>query len=195
MTKDSFIVSTVLLGASLLVAGCQAQEGSTVDKTPIPSVAAPPYICDHVPLEAVRLMTGVRNPIVQGDFDLSTGKELDGKNYGTGGCWIYDSAGSKPKVLQISLSPGKSREEVENEISQGADPLPEIIPGAIGNYGRDSSSGNTQASAVLVSGLNSVVVDLWRGVEGRDSADDVVALMKLVAPKLITEPNPENTED
>ncbi|WP_146615692.1 hypothetical protein [Nonomuraea aridisoli] len=189
-----------MLSVLLLLTACQpepAQKSAPVNHAPLPSIAAPPYVCDFVPLDAVRLITGVRDPIVRGDFDLTVGQELDGNNYGTGGCWVYDSAGNKPKVLQISLSPGGSKEQVETEISQGAKPLPEIVPGAIGNYGQDSSADDTQASAVLVHGLNRVIVDLWRGVKGRDNEADVVAMMKLVAPKLITDaaPDPENTKD
>ncbi|TMR22649.1 hypothetical protein ETD86_10990 [Nonomuraea turkmeniaca] len=183
--------------ALLLLAACQEQTSPPVNTTPLPSVAAPPYICDYIPLGAVQLMTGIREPIVKGNFDLTVGKELDGKNYGTGGCWIYQPTGNKSKVLQISLSPAGSKQEVEWEISQGAKPLPEIIPGAIGHYSQDGSADNAQASAVLVHGLNEVIVDLIHGVKGRDNAADAAALMELIAPKLIpgATPTTEKTRD
>jgi hypothetical protein len=189
--------SAAMLGILALLGSCQQEEPSPVNKTLIPSVAAPPYICDYIPLDAVRLMTGVQDPIVSGDFDLTVGQELDGKAYGTGSCFVYQPTGNKPKVLQISLSPAGSEEEAEWEISQGARRLPDIVPGAIGYYGQDGSADNTQAAAILVHGLDQVVVELIQGVKGRDNAADVVAMMKLIAPKLILDatPAPEKTKD
>ncbi|MFI6743709.1 hypothetical protein ACIBI9_63505 [Nonomuraea sp. NPDC050451] len=151
-----------------------------MNTTPLPSVAAPPYLCDYIPLDAVRLMTGVQDPVVKGRFTMSAN---EGES--SGGCFIYQSDG--PKVLDVTLSPDGSKEEVEWVISKGAKPLPEIVPGSIGHYGQDGSADNTQASATLVHGLDKVIVELWRGVKGRDNTADVVALMKLVGPKLIVE--------
>ncbi|MFI9593619.1 hypothetical protein [Nonomuraea sp. NPDC052265] len=153
-------------------------------------MAAPPYICDHIPLQAVRLMTGIQDPIVSGKFDMTVGKRLDGKNYGTGGCYVYEPTENKPKVLQVSLSPAGSKEEVEAEVNQGARRLPEIVPGAVGYYGQDSTADDPHAAAILVHGLDQVIVELVHGVKGRDNAADVLALMKLVAPKLILDATP-----
>ncbi len=140
-------------------------------------------------------MTGIQDPIVNGKFDMAVGKRLDGKSYGTGGCYIYEPTGNKSKVLQISLSPAGSKEEVEAEISQGARRLPEIVPGAVGYYGQDGNADDPHAAAVLVHGLDQMIVELVHGVKGRDNAADVVALMKLVAPKLILDaaPAPQKT--
>lgn len=192
--KPRLGLAIVLLGALSLFTACQQQEEPEVNMAPLPSVAAPPYVCDYIPLDAVRLMTGVRDPIVSGDFDMTVGKELDGKAYGSGACFIYQPTGKKPKVLQISLSPAGSEKEVEWEISQGARRLPEIVPGAVGYYG---SADDSQAAAILVHGLNEVIVELIQGAKGRDNAADVVAMMRLVAPKLILDatPAPEKTKD
>ncbi len=84
---------------------------------------------------------------------MTVGQELDGIDYGTGSCRVYQPSGNKPKVLQIILSPAGSKNEVEWEISQGARRLPEIVPGAVGYYGQNGSADNTQAAAMLVHGL------------------------------------------
>ncbi|MEV4572790.1 hypothetical protein AB0K16_05980 [Nonomuraea jabiensis] len=128
----------------------------------------------------MRLMTGVHDPIVKGRFNMSANDGL-----GSGGCFVYQPNGNKLKVLDITLSPGGSQKEAEFQISQGARRLPKIVPGAIGYYGQDGSAGNTQAAATLVRGDDLLIVELVRGVKGRDNTADVVALMKLVAPKLI----------
>ncbi|MFC7589703.1 hypothetical protein ACFQYP_42955 [Nonomuraea antimicrobica] len=130
-------------------------------------------------------MTGVHDPIVRGRFNMSTSD--DG---GSGGCFVYQPTGNKLKVLDVTLSPGGSQKEAEFQISQGAQRLPEIVPGSVGYYGQDSSAGNTQAAATLVRGDDLLIVELVRGVKGRDNAADVVALMKLVAPKLILNVTP-----
>jgi hypothetical protein len=187
----------LLVGAIFALVSCQQQESPPVDKTSLPSVAASPYICDHVPLDAVRLMTGIRDPLVEGYFNMTVGQELDGLDYGTGSCRVYRPNGDKLKVLQISLSPAGSKSVVDWEISQGAQRLPEIVPDAVGYYGKNGSADNTQAAAILVHGSDRVIVDLIQGVKGRDNAADVVAMMKLIAPKLILDatPAPEKTKD
>ncbi|SEN11178.1 hypothetical protein SAMN05660976_06818 [Nonomuraea pusilla] len=49
---------------------------------------------------------------------------------------------------------------------------------------------------MLVRGDDLLIVELVQGVKGRDSMADVVALMKLVAPKLILDvrPSPKKTK-
>ncbi|GAA4506956.1 MULTISPECIES: hypothetical protein [Nonomuraea] len=199
MTRKRFrIIGVLLSGVMILLTSCQQQESPPpVDKAPLPAVAASPYVCDFVPLDAVRLMTGIRDPIVSGGFDMTVGEKLDGVKYGTGSCRVYQPTGDKLKVLQISLSPAGGEQAVEWEISQGSQRLPEIVPGAVGYYGQNGSADNTQAAAILVHGFDRVIVDLIQGVKGRDNAADVVAMMKLVAPKLILDATlaPEKTED
>ncbi|MEO3803496.1 hypothetical protein [Nonomuraea sp. B1E8] len=155
---------------------------------PLPSVAAAPYVCDHVPLHAVQLMTGLRDPVVQGGFNMAAGKESDGQDYGTGSCRVYRPTGKK--VLQISLYPAGSEKEVEFTISQGVARLPEVVPGAVGYYDQIGDVSDAHATAVLVHGLDEVIVELIEGVKGRDNAADVMAMMKLVAPKLILDATP-----
>lgn len=48
---------TAVLAACILTTAC-----SRPDTTPLPTTASPPFVCDHVPLQAVERMTGLRNP-------------------------------------------------------------------------------------------------------------------------------------
>lgn len=63
------------------------------------------------------------------------------------------------------------------------------IPGGIGFHtqGGTVEEDRTMAGAVLVRGKAQLFVGMSRGVEGRDNAADVIALMKLIAPELITD--------
>ncbi|MFC0863350.1 hypothetical protein ACFHYQ_13710 [Sphaerimonospora cavernae] len=164
-----------------LATGCQHDEAK-VDHTPLPTVAAPPYICEHIPLRAVELMTGQHDPLVRGHFDLTLSGGL-----GDGSCVVYRPGGNRLKVLQIGLTPQGYSGGVEEQLHLGALPLPEIVPGATGYYFKDPNSTNNAAHALLVWGNAELGIDLVIGVEGRDNAADVVALMKLIAPKLITD--------
>jgi hypothetical protein len=171
----------VMMCAFICSAGCQGDEVQ-IDRTPLPAVAAPPYICGYIPLKAVELMTGVHDPLVRGDFDLTLAGGL-----GSGKCAVYQRDGSRLKVLAIGLLLNGSREVVEEAVQSGASPLPEIMPQGIGAYRKDSNSKTNAAYAMLVRGKASLGIDLDIGVKGRDNAADVVALMKLIAPKLITD--------
>src|SRR5690606_1068372 len=106
---------------ALSLVGCTSEEKLpvAVDTTPLPTVAAPPYLCDHVPLRAVELMTGVRQPAAFGDFNLSFG---DGT--GIGSCHIYQPTGEKKKLLDVDLSPKGGEDWVRSEIEAGGKPLP-----------------------------------------------------------------------
>ncbi|HEX4814635.1 MAG TPA: hypothetical protein VFV66_17990 [Nonomuraea sp.] len=170
--------------ALVLAAACTSTQKPSVDMTPLPTMAAPPYICDHIPLRAVELMTGVRNPIVSGNFNLNFGNGV-----GVGGCAVYQPTGEKKKVLNIDLTPRGQEQWVRDQIAAGDKPLPEIVPGGIGFYTQGGTEGadKTQAGAVLVRGKAELFIGMSRGVEGRDNAADVIALMRLVAPKLITD--------
>ncbi|WP_285704832.1 hypothetical protein [Microtetraspora sp. NBRC 16547] len=145
-------------------------------------VAAPPYICGYIPLKAVALMTGVYDPLARGYFDLTTSDGL-----GIGDCAAYRQDGDRQKVLQIDLMPRGYTEMVEENIRLGASPLPEIIPGAKGSYFKGADGKSNSASAVLVRGEATISIQLQIGASGRDNAADVAALMKLIAPKLITD--------
>ncbi|MET9067415.1 hypothetical protein [Streptosporangium sandarakinum] len=182
--RKSFVAVAALSCALVLSTACQAGQSTSgeVDRAPLPTVAAPPYICEHIPLKAVELMTGVRNPLVRGYFDLTAAEGL-----GIGSCAVYQRSGERLKVLLIDLTPGGYPEEVEEQLEDGASPLPEIVPGSIGYYFKSVHSTSNAAYAMLVRGKAEISIQLDIGVEGRDNAADVLALMKLIAPKLITD--------
>ncbi|MGW4426184.1 hypothetical protein [Streptosporangium sp. NPDC004631] len=166
-----------------------------IDRSPLPAVAAPPYICRYIPLKAVELMTGVRDPLVRGYFDLTISEGI-----GDGECAVYQRDGDRLKVLQVSLTPGGYSGEIEEQLKDGASPLPEIVPGAIGYYFKAAGGEKNDAYSMLVRGYSEINIQLEMGVKGRDNAADVVALMKLIAPTLITDasapsatPSPKTT--
>ncbi|MFI6796677.1 hypothetical protein [Streptosporangium canum] len=170
------------LACALAVSTACRDEEVKVDRSPLPTVAAPPYICDHIPLKAVELMTGVRNPLVRGYFDLTLARGA-----GAGSCAVYQRDGDRMKVLLINLTPGGEPGAVQEQIEDGASPLPEILPGVIGYYFKPSDSKTNDAYAMLVRGKAEINIQLEIGVAGRDNAADVLALMKLIAPKLLTD--------
>ncbi|WP_433217210.1 hypothetical protein [Microtetraspora malaysiensis] len=172
------IATKAALACVLALSTACENEQTTADLTSLPTVAAPPYICDQIPLKAVALMTGVRNPLVRGFFDLSA-------DVGDGSCAVYRRDGDRLKVLQVILTPARVPGEVEEEL-EGATPLPEIVSGSIGYYFKDPHGERHAAQAVLARGKAELSVQLVYGVKGRDNAADVLALMKLIAPKLIT---------
>ncbi|GAA3426215.1 hypothetical protein GCM10018953_33980 [Streptosporangium nondiastaticum] len=182
--RKLFAAVAALSCALVLSTACQAGQSASgeVDRTPLPAVAAPPYICDHIPLRAVELMTGVRDPLVRGYFDMAAAEGL-----GIGSCAVYQRSGERLKVLLIDLTPGGYPEEVTEQLEDGASPLPEIVPGAIGSYFKPRDGEDNDAYALLVRGKAEISIQLEIGVEGRDNAADVLALMKLIAPKLITD--------
>ncbi|MEV4094119.1 hypothetical protein [Streptosporangium saharense] len=175
------VISMVLVMVLSLSTGCQG-DTVNVDMSPLPVAAVPPYLCDHIPLRAVELMTGVRDPLIRGRFDL-----VNSKGSGEGSCLAYSRDGDKLKVLHVNLSPDGYSGEVEEQLKDGALPLPEIVPGGVGFYFKDKNSRNNAAYAMLVRGKAELTIRLEKGVEGRDSAADVLALMKLIAPKLMTD--------
>ncbi|GAA0850424.1 hypothetical protein GCM10009525_74530 [Streptosporangium amethystogenes subsp. fukuiense] len=179
--RKALVVMTVLACALAISLACQSDE-VPVDRSPLPTVAAPPYICDHIPLKAVELMTGVHNPLVRGYFDFTISEGL-----GAGGCAVYQREGERLKVLQISLTPGGYPGAVEEQIEDGALRLPEILPGVIGSYFKPSDSETNDAYALLVRGKAEISIQMEIGAAGRDNAADVLALMKLIAPKLLTD--------
>lgn len=181
MTRKPLTLLAVLTCALAFSTACQGSDVQ-IDRTPLPVVAAPPYVCGYIPLKAVELMTGVRDPLIRGYFDLTISEGL-----GDGECAVYQRAGDRLKVLQVSLTPGGYSGEVEEQLEGGASPLPEVVPGAVGYYFRRASGENNAAFSMLVRGKAEINIQLEMGVRGRDNAADVVALMKLIAPKLITD--------
>ncbi|MFF4988932.1 hypothetical protein ACFY19_17185 [Streptosporangium saharense] len=187
----------IALACVLATAACQGDE-TKADLSPLPTAAGPPYVCGHIPLKAVEVMTGVRDPLVRGYFDLKAAGGL-----GEGVCSVYQRDGEQLEVLQIDLTPGGYVEKVKEQLEGGALPLPEIVPGSVGYYFKPANSDKNDAYSMLVRGKAELNVQLETGVEGRDSAADVLALMRLIAPKLITDasspsakaasPSPENS--
>lgn len=159
-----------------------SHKDETADNTPLPTAAAPPYICQYIPRRAVEQMTGLRDLVVKGSFDLEA---ADGN--GIGSCTIHRPSEEQEQVLEVALLVHSAR-NTEEEIRLGAKRLPTIIPGSDGYYGaKKFLSENPGAVAVLNRGVSTVVVDLSHEVAGRDPEADVLALMKIVAPKLINE--------
>lgn len=181
MMRIPFMLMAALACVLTFATGCQNGEAK-IDRSPLPMAAASPYICEHIPLKAVELMTGVHDPLVRGYFDLTVAGGL-----GDGSCAAYRRDGERLKVLQIGLTPGGYPGEIEEQLEDGALPLPEIVPGAIGFYFKDTNSKNNAAYAMLVRGEAEIAIQLNIGVAGRDNAADVLALMKLIAPRLITD--------
>jgi hypothetical protein len=171
----------IALLAMLALLGC-SPEKPQIDSTPLPTVASAPYICDHIPLRAVELMTGVRDPLVRGHFDLMAADGI-----GAGVCTAYRRDGEREKVLTVSLGPGGHADMAKGQIETGTPPLPEIVPGGIGYYFDREYADEVSAVALLVRGKSLLIVKLDLGVKGRDNAADVLALMKLIAPRLITD--------
>ncbi|MEN3541309.1 hypothetical protein AAH991_39810 [Microbispora sp. ZYX-F-249] len=182
MTRSAAVRVMTLFGALVLLTGCQHSENKAVDRDPLPTSAEPPYVCGHIPARAVELMTGARDPLVQGSFDLSAAGGL-----GAGSCAVYQRGGERLKLLQIQLTPGGFRGAVEEQLADGASPLPELVPGAVGYYFAPADGEDNEAYALLVRGKAEIDIALEIGVEGRDNAADVLALMKLIAPRLITD--------
>jgi hypothetical protein len=172
-----FTAATIV---ACVIAGCS--QSDETDTSPLPSAASPPYICDHIPLDAVERMTGLRAPLVKGAFDLTSN---DG--YRGGSCGVYQPSGEQWKALNIVLAPNGDPERVESEVRNGAKRLPQIVPGADGYYSSTSFGDHAGAVAVLIRGKLMLVVDMDRGAEGRDHEADVVALMRLIAPKLMAD--------
>lgn len=196
--RKPFLLTPVLGCFLLFVSACQGDDTGAKDLSPLPVSASPPYVCDYVPLEAVKLMTGVQDPLVRGSFDLAAS---DGA--GVGSCTAYQGSGDRLRALQITLTPAGNEKEVRNKLEGGASPLPEIVDGSIGYYFKSADGENEAAYAMLVRGKAGVIIQLGLGVEGRDSAADVLGLMKLIAPKLVAgtgspsvsaaSPSPENS--
>lgn len=179
MISRAFITA---VAGCILAAGC-SWSGEPGDETPLPTEASPPYICKYIPLDAVERMTGLRTPLYRGAFDLNS-KE----GYRDGWCGVYEPTGDRWKVLDIELLSSGDPKKVEQEVQDGAKRLPPILPDAAGYYTSTRGPDRPGVLAVLVRGKFMLVVDLDRGAEGRDHEADVVAFMRLIAPKLLTEP-------
>ncbi|MET7329487.1 hypothetical protein [Nonomuraea sp. NPDC005650] len=127
-------------------------------------------------------MTGVTDPLVTGSVELAREDKL---NPAVGACAAYQRTGERWTVLRIFQDVGGTRGQIENQLRDGVSKqLPEIVPGSFGYYTTDPNE-KTRAGAMLVKGKVRLSIELVKGVKGRDNTADVVALMKLIAPKLI----------
>lgn len=150
--------------------------------TPLPTAYGPPFICGHVPKIAVERMTAVTDPLTTGSLELASNDPL---RPAAGACAAYEGTGERRTVLRIFQDVGGSRGQVENQLRDGVSKqLPEIVSGGFGFYTTDPN-GEPRAGAMLVKGKARLSIELVKGVKGRDNAADVVALMKLIAPKII----------
>jgi hypothetical protein len=134
-------------------------------------------------------MTGLRTPLAKGTFELNFEED-----YREGWCGVYQPTGDQWKVLDIELLSNADSEKVESEVRDGAKRLPQILPDATGYYSSTRGRNHSGALAVLIRDKFMLVVDMDRGAEGRDHEADVVALMRLIAPKLIGDPPAPSTE-
>ncbi|MEV4390712.1 hypothetical protein [Nonomuraea sp. NPDC049607] len=173
-------VAGLLACALVLTTACQEDTPPAVDAAPLPSAPAPPYLCDYIPKAAAKLMTGVSDPIVTGFL-----KEPVDDVAGHGICTAYEPSGERAQILSAILDTGGIRGQVDEYLKDGGKLLPAIVPGGYGAYVRDRERA-THVGAILVQGKARLLVELVRGVEGRDNVADMVAFMKLIAPRLLT---------
>jgi hypothetical protein len=174
-------VAAMAAVSGVLVAGC-SQPDEKADTTPLPTTASPPYICDHIPLQAVQRMTGIQNPLSRGSFGLPS----DG-GYGNGWCRVYQPTEEESQVLEVILIPSGNPTRIDEELRNGAKRLPQVMPGADGYYFSTKEDDHAGAVATLIRQETTLIVNMQRGGEGRNHEADVIALMKLIAPKLVAD--------
>ncbi|WP_346106576.1 hypothetical protein [Nonomuraea maheshkhaliensis] len=120
----------------------------------------------------------MRDPIVVGALT----EPRDEAGHGT--CGLYQPAGERVQLLRITLDTGGIRGQVDEYLKDGGKPLPAIVPDGYGAYIKDPEQ-ETHIAAILVRGKARLLVGLGQGSTGRDSAGDMVAFLKLIAPKLL----------
>ncbi|MEV0312054.1 hypothetical protein [Nonomuraea fuscirosea] len=170
----------LLAWALISIAACQQDKPPTVDIPPLPSAANPPYLCNHIPEAAARLMTGVRDPIVVGTLTKPRAEP------GHGTCGLYQPTGERVQLLRVTLDTGGIRGQIDEYVKDGGRLLPAIMHDGYGAYIKDPEQ-QTHIAAILVRGKARLLVDLGQGSTGRDNAGDMVAFMKLIAPKLLAD--------
>jgi hypothetical protein len=156
-------IAGLLACTLVLTSACQQGEPPAVDTAPLPSAPAPPYLCDHIPKAAAGLMTGVREPNVVGFLR----EPHDEAGYGT--CGLYQPTGERAQLLRVILDTGGIRGQVDEYLKDGGKLLPEIVPDGYGAYIKDPDREN-RIGAILVKGKARLLVELVRGVKGRDNA-------------------------
>jgi hypothetical protein len=189
--KGLIFRTMMAVGAVIGMSACAGEPPAKVDTSPLSTAYAPPFICDYVPKAAVEQMTGVRDPLATGSLNLAA-KDRPA----IGACSIFQNSGEKPSILRIMLDTAGSRGQIDEQLRDGSKLLPPIVPDGFGYYVKDPNV-EAQVGSVLVRGKVRLGIELVRGVKGRDNEADVVALMKLIAPKLImgTGTPPPDTKD
>jgi hypothetical protein len=167
------------VGAAIGMSACAGNPSKPIDRSPLSTAYTPPFICNYVPKATVEQMTGVRDPLVTGSLNLAV-KDRPA----IGACSIFESSGDRHAVLRIMLDTAGSRGQIDEQLQDGSKPLPSIVPDGFGYYVKDANI-ETRVGSVLVRGKVRLGIELVRGVKGRDNEADVVALMRLIAPKLI----------
>lgn len=189
--RSLFFWTMVTVIAVTGMSACAGKAAEKVDTSPLSTAYAPPFICSYVPKAAVEQMTGVRDPLITGSLNLAA-KDRPA----IGACSIFQNSGDKPSILRIMLDTAGSRGQIDEQLRDGSKQLPAIVPDGFGYYVKDTNV-ETRVGSVLVRGKVRLGIELVRGVKGRDNEADVVALMKLIAPKLImgTGTPPPDTKD
>ncbi|WP_345567212.1 hypothetical protein [Nonomuraea rosea] len=179
------------MSAAIGISACTGEAPEKVDTSPLSTAYAPPFICNYVPKAAVEQITGVREPLVKGSLNLAA-KDRPA----IGACSVFQNGGEKLSILRIMLDTAGSRGQIDEQLRDGSKPLPSVVPDGFGYYVTDPNV-KTRVGSVLVRGKVRLGIELVLGVEGRDNEADVVALMKLIAPKLImgTGTPPPETKD
>ncbi|MEV4374027.1 hypothetical protein AB0J71_43700 [Nonomuraea sp. NPDC049637] len=95
-------------------------------------------------------------------------------------------------MLHVILDSGGVRGQVDEYLKDGGKLLPEIVPGGYGAYMVDFDK-TSRVGAIMVMGKGRLLVELVQGVQGRDNAADMVAFMKLIAPRLLVGDSPSPT--
>ncbi|MEV4079277.1 hypothetical protein ACGFJC_42390 [Nonomuraea fuscirosea] len=90
------------------------------------------------------------------------------------------------QLLRVTLDAGGIRGQVDEYVKDGGRLLPAIMHDGYGAYIKDPEQ-QTHIAAILVRGKARLLVDLGQGSTSRDSAGDMVAFMKLIAPKLLAD--------
>jgi hypothetical protein len=177
--KEPFARIAGLITCTLMfISACQQNKPSVVDMAPLPSTPIPPYVCDYIPRAAATLMTGISEPTVVGFLKGPQGEP----GYGT--CGLYQPSAERVRLLRVILDTGGTRGQVDEYLKDGGKLLPEIVPGGYGAYVKDPDKG-PRVGAILVKGKARLLIELARGAEGRDHSADMIALMKLIAPRLL----------
>ncbi|GII92759.1 hypothetical protein Ssi02_29900 [Sinosporangium siamense] len=126
----------------------------------------------------MELLIGQSDPLTSGGFGPKTAESV-----GVGSCSAYRREGDRQKVLQVVLTANASPDRVKDGLASGGTPLPEMLPNSTGFYRKTEES---LGYAMLVRGEKMLAIAQLAPVQGRDGVADVLALMKLIAPRMLS---------